>query len=260
MQVTTHPSRVRQFPTEAKKKRISYGTEVFTVKGEKKVRAFEYLPSVKPPRRLGHPVALGDDIIVSIEFKPSNTLIDMFEAYMKSRGKAKPGGTWENYLKRQLRWISAYFFKKAIEDEIKPRIHKLVPKCTGRLQRGMVATINRCVREISHFPHVLKLNTLDNLSNPIYYANPVNNMPTEWLAHPPNEPLNRVIYHKSGKRLYHLFDPDAETDWYSKVIDYAQIWIKTNVGLLYKALVGLFGINIVTLAIYKHLRDNMEFK
>ncbi len=261
MQITTDPSRVRKYPAEAKKKRISYGTQVFTVKGVKKVSAFEYLPHVPVRRQLGHPVALGDDIIVEIHFKPSRTLIDMFEAYMKSRGKSKSGGgTWEDYLKRQLRWVTAYFFKRAIADEIKPRIHRLVPKASGRLQKGMVATVNKCVRHIAHFPHILKLNTLDNLGNPVYYANPVNNMPTEWLAHPPNEPLTRVYYHRSGPRLYHLFDPDAETDWYSKVIDFAQNWIKANVGLLYKALVGLFGINLVTMAIYKHLKENMKFK
>ncbi len=182
----------------------------------------------------------------------------MFEAYMKNRGKSKSGGgTWEDYLKRQLRWVSAYFFKKAINDEIKPRIHTLVPKASGRLQRGMVATVNKCVRQIAHFPHILKLNTLDNLSNPVYYASPVNNMPTEWLQH---DGETRIYYFSTGPKLIHLNDPEAETDWYSKVIDFAQNWIKGNVGLLYKALVGLFGINIVTMAIYKHLRDSMKFK
>ena len=257
MQVTAHAIRQRQFPTEAKKQRTSYGTEVFTVKG--KTKKFDYLPHVPAQRKLGHPISLGDDIIVEIHFKPDRSLINLAETLLKNQGK-KWQGSFENHLKRQIRWISAYFFKQAIDKEIKPRIHKLVPYASGRLQKGMVATINRCVREINTLPHILKLNTLDNLGNDIYYANPVNNMPTEWLAHPPNEPLTRIYYHRSGPKRYDLFDPTAETDWYSKVIDSAQLWIRANMGLLYKAIVGLFGVNMVTMAIYSHLKKNMKFK
>ena len=259
MQVTAHPLRKLQYPFDAKKERVSYGTDVFTVKGIQKVKTFEYLPSVSPSRQLGHAVALGDDIIVEIHFKPDSSLIQLAETLFRSQ-KIKYQGTTEDYLKRQIRWLSAYFFKKTIEQEIRTRIHKLVPYCTGRLQKGMMATVNKCAKNINTLPHILKLNTLDNLSNPIYYANPVNNMPTEWLAHPPNEPLTRIIYHKSGPRRYDLFDPTAETDWYSKVIDSAQRWIKANTGLLYKGLVGLFGINMVTMAIYSNLKKNMKFK
>lgn len=262
MQVTAHKIRKQQYPYDAKKERISYGTKVFTVKGIKKVRTFDYLPSVPPQRRLGHAVALGDDIIVEIHFKPDRSLVQLAEALFANQ-KKKYKGTTEDYLKRQIRWASAYFFKKAIEQEIRPRIHKLVPYATGRLQKGMVATVNRCVREINTLPHILKLNTMDNLNNPVYYANPVNNMPTEWLAHPGNHPMNkttRLIYHKSGPVRYDLYDPTAETDWYSKVIDSAQRWIKANMSVLYSALFGLFGLNMVTMAIYSNLKKNMKFK
>ena len=264
MQVTDAKIRRKQYPKFAKKKRVSLGTDVFTVGGYAKkdvlrVRTFEYLPHLPAQRQLGHPVALGDDIIVSIHFKPDKSLIYLAETLFKNQGK-KWKGSFEDHLKRQVRWVSAYFFKKAIEQEIRPRIHKLVPYASGRLQKGMVATVNRCVREINTLPHILKLNTLDNLSNPVYYANPVNNMPTEWLAHPPNEPLTRIYYHKSGPKRYDLYDPTAETDWYSKVIDSAQKWIRANQGLLYKAIVGLFGLNMVSMAIYSNLKKNMKFK
>lgn len=257
MQVTAHATRKRQYPTEAKKERTSYGTQVFTVKG--KTKTFEYLPHVPAKRLLGHPIALGDDIIVEIHFKPDRSLVQLAETLFRNQGK-KYSITTENYLKKKIRWLSAYFFKQAIEQEIRPRIHKLVPYASGRLQKGMVATVNRCVKEINTLPHILKLNTMDNLNNPVYYANPVNNMPTEWLAHPPNEPLTRIYYHKSGPKRYDLFDPTAETDWYSKVIDAAKEWMMVNQGLLYKGLVGLFGINMVTMAIYSNLKKNMKIK
>ena len=267
MQVTDAKIRRTQYPQFAKKKRVSYGTDVFTVggytkKGGLRVRTFDYLPYVPTKRHLGHAVALGDDIIVEIHFKPDKSLVQLAESLFKNQGK-RWQGSFENYLKRHIRKISAYFFKQAIEREIRPRIHKLVPYATGRLQKGMIATVNRCVREINTLPHILKLNTLDNLSNPVYYANPVNNMPTEWLAHPGTHSLEktkRIIYHKSGPKLYDLFDPTAETDWYSKVIDSAQKWIRANMGLLYKGLVGFFGINMVTMAIYSNLKKNMKFK
>lgn len=260
MQLTTHPRRVKQFPREAKKRYISYGTSVFSVKGEQKVRQFDYLPGTPLKRQLGHPIALGDDIIVSLDFKPDQSLITLATNFYQNKGMRKPTGTWEDFLKKQLRWVSAYFFKKVINDGIKPKIHSIVPKCTGRLQKGMVSALNKSVRTITKFPHLLKINTLDNLGNPIYYANPVNNMPTEWLAHPPNEPLTRIIYHDRGPRKYDLFDPEAETDWYSKVIDFAQLYIKQNVGFLWKALVGLFGVNLLSMAIYNNLKRNMKFK
>lgn len=256
--VTTAKKRLQQYPKEAKKKRISYGTEVFTVgtKKRKKVRAFEYLPHVPASRRLGHPVALGDDIIVEIHFRPTNTFVNMYEAWLKQRGKSVKGVLIDQ-LKREVRWISAYYFKIAIDEEIKPRIHELVPKASGRLQRGMIATLNRCRRYITTLPHILKINTLDSLSHPIYYANPVNNMPTEWLAH---DGETRVYYFSTGPKLLHLNDPTAETDWYSKVIDHAQIWFKTTLKPLWKACVSLFGINLFSMAMYKHLKENMKFK
>lgn len=256
IQVTAHKIRKKQYP-KRERERVSYGTKVFTVVG--KTKTFEYLPHIPTKRQLGHPVALGDDIIVEINFKPSKTLVSMYEAWLRQRKKSTKGNLMDQ-LKREVRWISAWYFKKAIAEEIKPKITTLVPKATGRLRNGMVATVNRCVRQIGALPHILKLNTLDNLSNPVYYANPVNNMPTEWLAHPPNEPLTRIIYHRSGPRLYHLFDEGAETDWYSKVIEQAQAWFRANIGLLWKPCVALFGINMFSMAMYKHLKDNMKFK
>lgn len=257
MQLTTHPIRKKQFPAESKRPyQSTSGTEVFTVKGQKKVRQFDYLPHTPKKRHLGHPIALGDDVIVLIDFKPRKSLVKMAERLLKSRGTSPGAGTYEDLIKKQIRNISKYFFTKMIEDGIKPKIHEIVPKATGRLQRGMVATLNRSVRQIGTLPHILKLNTLDNLGNPVYYANPVNNMPTDWLAHPPNEPLIRKI----KGRTYHLFDPGAETDWYSKVIDYAQQYIKKNVGLIYKALVAQYGINLVSISIYQNIKKNMKFK
>lgn len=262
MQVTASKLRKKQYPKYAKKQRTSYGTEVFTV-GHKtdrqpyKTRTFEYLPHVPAKRHLGHPVALGDDIIVEIHFKPTKFLVSQYENLMKNKNKSKKASTWEDELKRQIRWISAYFFKIVIAEEIRPKIHQIVPKASGRLQRGMMSTVNRCVRKITKLPHILKINTLDSLSNPIYYANPVNNMPTEWLQH---DGETRIYYFSTGPKLLHLNDPEAETDWYSKVIDSAQKWVRGNVGLLYKACVALFGINLVAMSIYKHLKDNMKFK
>ena len=249
MQVTDAKIRRKQYPTFAKKKRVSLGTDVFTVggyakKGVLRVRTFKYLPHVSAQRELGHAVALGDDIIVEIHFKPDKSLVYLAETLFRSQRK-KWQGSFEDFLKRQIRIISASFFKQAIEQEIRPRIHKLVPYASGRLQRGMVATINKCVSKINTLPHILKLNTLDNLGNPVYYANPVNNMPTEWLAHPGTHSMNqttRIYHHKTGPTRYDLYDPTAETDWYSKVIDSAQLWIRANTGLLYREIVKFFGL------------------
>lgn len=267
MQVTASKIRKKQYPKESKKQRTSYGTEVFTVEG--KTKTFEYLPHVPAKRHLGHPISLGDDIIVEINFKPTKALANMFEAWLIKRNKPRKGNIMDQ-LKRQVRWISAYYFKIAIEKEIRPKIHDIVPKASGRLQRGMIATVNRCLRKITKLPHILKLNTLDSLSHPIYYANPVNNMPTEWLVHPgthidrtSHEGISgvyRIYYHKSGPKLYHLNDPNAETDWYSKVIESAQAWFRANLQPLWKACVSLFGINLFSMAMYKHLKANMKFK
>lgn len=256
MQVTDHIIRRRQFPTEAQRRRISLGTPVFTVGTEAKVRTFDYLPHVPAYRHLGHAVALGDDIIVSIDFQPTRALINLAETLLRNQGRTWRGST-EDYLKRLIRLVSSNFFQRAITEEIRPRIHKLVPYASGRLSKGMVATVNRCMRDIRTLPHILKLNTMDNLGNPVYYANPVNNMPTEWLAHPPNEPLTRIYYHRSGPKRYDLFDPFAETDWYSKVIDSAQNWIRRNMNVIFQEICNIFGVNMVSLGIYQNIRDHM---
>lgn len=248
IQLTPHPLRRRQFPIYSQRTYRAYThttrrqARIGGIKGTRFTaqpsRRFGYLPTVPISRQLGHPIALGDDMIVVIDFRPHrttiNTIDQLFGSIVSGVGNQPQGSTVRNIILRLRNPILLYF--ERIRNETRERIHDVVPKFTGRLQRGMVATLNRQIRQLqARIPYFLKLNTLDNLGNPVYYANPVNNMPTEWLAHPPNEPDFRWL---NGRRIP-LNDPMAHENWYEDVLEYAR-GIARQTGYLYQAIVQEF--------------------
>lgn len=271
-----HQLRRQQYPRYSQKPYVSYGTRVFTAGRMGFRRAtgarvggtrylvtarFDYLPHVSPRRHLGPAMALGDDEIVVINFRPTPYLINLTTQMLRDRGISFGGLSGEDYIKRELRLISRYYFREIV-NYMKEYINEVVPKCTGRLRKSMVGTLNACWREVGKFPHILKINTMDGPRNhnPVFYANPVNNMPTEWLAHPHPEGRSvRLIYHRSGPRYYDLDDPLAETEWYDKVVELGSDYAQQRVGLLYTALVAMWGVNTATVLIYRNLVNNIQY-
>lgn len=261
-QVTTHPIRKLQFPRAHKQAKAgrTHGPR-FTIKTED----FRYLPGTSSQRQLGVPTALGDEVIMQTDFKPNATLKRMLNTYFKQpKGKTRKGQSRitsesEYKMNQTIRYIIEDYFRKVV-NVMEKKIDDVVPKCTGRLRSGMKANLRKCHRTLYKRPYILKLNTLDTLGNPIFYANPVNNMPTDWLAHPPNEPLRRVI----KGRVYHLFDEKAETHWFEKVRDFGRDIARSNMNWILNQLILRLTYkgtpNKFVLLIYRNIAKNTKFK
>ena len=273
-QLTTHPIRVKQYPKLSKRKRKDvHGTEVFTAKPSKK---FIYLPHVPKRRQLGHPIALGDDMVVVFDFKPDTNTRYLINQHFGTqirrvqwRARYRRTLANVNQVKLDLRVVARHYFQKILIAMFE-MIDILVPKATGRLRAGMKANLNRCIKRLNLMPYILKLNTLDALENPIYYANPVNNMPTEWLAHPhmiivgqvhgqPVGVMRDKQYFKGLGKWVDLYDPDAETDWYTKILEFGRTFARNNTGMLYHEISKIYGVHPITRTIYQAVLNSLKF-
>jgi len=255
--VTVNPARKREFPKlyeraiAAKKKRFVVPSDKFT-----------YLPTTTPKRQLGVPTSMGDNIIVWMEFKPSGNEKKLIDQYFGNviaglgfRSRRRKTTSNLQHVQMDIKYVAKAFFVR-LREQIRLKINEVVPEFTGELRKGMISSLSRSISSLIRMPYMFKLNTLNRFGNPIYYANPVNNMPTEWLAHPPNEPLMRM-HHGVPK---HLFDPDAETHWYEKVLDFARDLAQNTIGSIRRDIIRLYGISQLTDIVYNNLLINTKFK
>lgn len=99
-------------------------------------------------------------------------------------------------------------------------ISKYVPMMTGELRKTMLEALRNYKK--FQYPEPFSTEIFVHTIG-IMYSRPVNNMPTFSLKHPRYGELN---FRRKDGIVYYLNDPDAETEWFKKVVDEMRSYAK----------------------------------